>query len=274
MDRKMQLALNNLTRLHHSLKQKSDKSDKYTQTELNLPALLRLPRKNLAKIFIFLDQNVDLLPLSMTCKFINHFLSGFYMRSLFYRQLLVINKPKEENIQSELEQKQADLFSNISKEEVLQKYSKACRLHVLFTNAIQKSGEKSKELVQNINKLNDELRIQRQINSKTLTKKHTRIVESKEIAKDNEKLLNSLNEAKRDHLEVVKKITEQIRKIESEKSKARSHARVLQYALEDERADHKTYTTRLRLLKENLFKLKNYCNEMLEPKISKILSIS
>lgn len=270
----MQQVLNYLTSVHQYLKQKSDKSDQMTQTEKNLPGLLRLPGRLLGKIFIYLDINSDIFVLSISCKFMNKFLSGYYMQSLLYKQVLQKTKPKDETVLSEQESKQSDLFVNTSKEDLVQRFSKSCRFHVLISNAIQKSDEKSKELIQSINKLNDELRIQKQINSKTLTKKNTRFYESKEIEKDNLKAQNQIIETKAEHLDIVQKITDQIRKIEAEKTKARSHARILHYALEDAQADHKSYTTKLRLLKENLFKLKSYCNEMLEPKISKILTLS
>ena len=65
-------------------------------------------------------------------------------------------------------------------------------------------------------------------------------------------------------------MTDQIKKIEGEKQILRGHIRTLQMALEDTEVENANLIKKLALYKENLHKLKNYCNEMLAPKFEKI----
>lgn len=196
------------------------------------------------------------------------------MQTQFYKLILKTSLPKSENVEKEAEVKQVDALLSSSYQDLIQKFMKTARLKEVLQKGIEKTQGKSKELFVSINKLNDELRIQKQINSKTLKRVNSTVSDAKGVGAEIQRVKFLIAQKKEEHLEVVKKYTEQIKKIESEKVKARSHARVLDIALENARSDHSTYSNRLLLLKEGLFKLKCYCNEMLEPKIAKILSVS
>ena len=274
MERKVHQALHSLTALHDYLKQKSSKSDQSTQTVQSLTGLCKLQYKSLSIIFTFLDFRTDIINISETCKFLNKFLSSYYMQAQFYKQLLRIPLPKQESIEKEAETKQFDVLLSLPHQELVQRFSKTAKLKEKLQNLIEKTESKLKELFHNINKLNDELRIQKQINSKTLKKASLKEAEAKGVEVDSQRLDFLISQKKEEHLEVVKKFTEVIKKIESEKVKARSHTKVLEIALENARSDNSAFSKKLVLLKEGLFKLKCYCNEMLEPKIVKILSLS
>ena len=64
--------------------------------------------------------------------------------------------------------------------------------------------------------------------------------------------------------------TEEIKALEAKKQELKGHIKVLQSALRDTKIENFNFSKKLTQYKENLYKLKNYCNEMLEPKIKMI----
>ena len=80
----------------------------------------------------------------------------------------------------------------------------------------------------------------------------------------------SISTQKKDFSEQIVKLTETVKKSESVKRELRTHINVLETALDYEKSSNFTQVKKLSQLKENLQKLKIYCNEMLSHRVKKI----
>ena len=148
---------NSLNFLYGELKQKTTMLNKESQTSQILSPICRLPKTVLIKILLLLDFRTDISALVETCKFFNSLIASRPFQLTLYR--LTTKKPdskKEKKLQEE-KTNEAELNASLSKEEILLRIYKTKKISNMFVLAFQKSEEKLKETVKNINKLNDDV---------------------------------------------------------------------------------------------------------------------
>ena len=97
--------------------------------------------------------------------------------------------------------------------------------------------------------------------------KEAEYLELSKLIKQNKLIMMNYKQAYTDEMT---QITDKIRKVESEKQELRKQTKILKVASDDTRVTNTNLVKKYLLHKENLWKLKNYCNEMLLPKINRI----
>ncbi|OMJ92531.1 hypothetical protein SteCoe_4662 [Stentor coeruleus] len=270
METEVQKVLKSLYSIHQTLEAKNSKSDKNTQTAVDLPILCKLPTKIIGKILICLDFRSDIPALLESCKFFKKLITSYPFQKLFYSQLIKKPLVSEEKPISEQEVKEIDSFSSSSKEEILDRIRKANMIRGKINAGFIVIEEKLKEKLKAINKLNDDLRIQRQINVKTIKKKDAKEDEYINIIKEIRRTQANIQGAKHDFQTEISDQTSEIKIIESSKRIIKNQINILQHGLDNTQNENTLLSKKLSIYNENLFKLTNYCNEMLIPQINKI----
>jgi hypothetical protein len=159
MSKDVPFVLSSLVQLYEVLKQKSLSTSKSTQTSIELSPLCKFPIKTLLKILSYLDFQSDIPQLSESCKFFNRFLSSYAVQFIFYKQSTKKLGEKSEKEQIEQEFKVQDSLMALTREEITTKYSKLLMLKEKLSMMLEKAEEKTKELLQNKNKLIDDVKI-------------------------------------------------------------------------------------------------------------------
>lgn len=91
-----------------------------------------------------------------------------------------------------------------------------------------------------------------------------------EIIKEIKRTQANIQGAKHDFQTEISGQTAEIKLIESSKRNLKNQINILQHGLDDSQNENFSLARKLALYNENLFKLTNYCNEMLLPQINKI----
>lgn len=158
METEVQKVLISLSNIHKILEAKNSKSDKETQTAVELPILCKLPTKIIGKILVCLDFRSDIPALLESCKFFKKLITSYPFQRMFYSKL--VKKPliSEEKPISEQEVKEIESFSSASREEIIDKIRKANMIRGKINVGFVMIEEKLKEKLKAINKLNDDVR--------------------------------------------------------------------------------------------------------------------
>jgi hypothetical protein len=255
-----------LSTFYKELKQKQSLLDKTTQTSYDLCTFCKLPKNILFKILSFLDFQLDVTSLSETCKFFHTLLGSYAVQLIFYKQSTRKHEMKAEKEQTELELKAQDSISAMSREEILARYGKSVYLREKLSFMLEKAENSSKELLSIKNKLSDEvtliqLRIQKQINHKTIKKRNLANTEGTSISAQTKRLNLSISAYKEEHQATISSLTASLKLIEKEKQVLRRHIRTLAAGADAARSYNHHLSRRLSQSLFNLSKLKSYCNE-------------
>ena len=146
-----------LSTLHTKIIEKTSIINKETQTSQTLSLITQLPQKILIKVFIFLDFRSDIPSMLETCKIFNNTISSRSFQLILYKNTTKKPDSKKQKIQQEQETKETDKLVSLTKEEILERLIKTKKIMAVLNLGVQKTDEKLKEFLKNINKLNDDV---------------------------------------------------------------------------------------------------------------------
>jgi hypothetical protein len=244
-------------------------------------AVCILPRAVLRTVFLFLDFYTDIPTISETCKLFHSITKS---RS-FHISLFSLCKPREHRARSnrsgysetstnmsmeDVEHVRRDL-GEMSREELQNQLKVANSVKRLLGDKLRSQEKKIDEYRREVEGLNDNLRIQQQINSKTFNKisvYQKQFEEQKLLAEERHQQLNCLKEQS---LEEQAKITDRLRKIEEENEELMRHKKVLKSEVLRLRSEHKAGLVKIGEYRDALGKMKTYFDAMFVPQVQACL---
>lgn len=256
--------------LHQRLEQKCTMLHKETQTVQPMSGIFKMPKAVLIRIFMFLEFRTEVPAVVETCKMFNSLIASRPFQITLYRLTTDRKETKKEKTQEEVKHTEADMIAMLTKDEILARIKKTKAINNMLVAGFQKSEEKLKDMLKTISKINDEMRIQRQINAKTIKMKDGKESEYLELSKQIRQNNLLISNCTHDYTSEITLITSQIKKIEADKQELNRHIKVLQVGLQETRQNNGNLLKRFVQFRENLGKLKNYANDMMLPKVKKI----
>lgn len=246
-------------------------------------AMCILPRAVLRTVFLFLDFYTDIPTISETCKLFHAVTKS---RS-FHISLFSLCKPREHRAHSarsgysesstNLSMDDADHarkdLGEMSREELQNQLKVANSVKRLLGEKLRSQEKRIDDFRKEVEILNDNLRIQQQINSKTFTKisqYQKQYEEQKLIAEERTQQLNTLREQS---LEEQANLTEKLKKIEQENEELIRHKKVLKSEVLRLRGEHKAGLVKIGEYRDALGKMKTYFDAMFVPQVKACIQL-
>jgi hypothetical protein len=260
-----------------NLQQKRYIEEKQTQTHEiteKSSVLLSLPKKILVTILLYLNFLNDIPNISETCKYLSNMTSSRLFQVLSYK--ITINKSKiiSKNsfpIPEESKTQNIDM-SNKTQSEIIIEIKKNKAVKDFLLKKISNQDNSIEDLNREISKLTDELRIQNSIKNKFLDKIN-------KIEKLHESEKNSLIKVQQEidniNLVMEKEMRELIfdhRTINKNKEELNKHNFILNVELNSLINKQKSYSCSFAMYEEAVFKIKDYYQTMIEPRVHQIIS--
>mmetsp|Transcript_32678 Transcript_32678/g.56811 ORF Transcript_32678/g.56811 Transcript_32678/m.56811 type:complete len:291 (-) Transcript_32678:1343-2215(-) len=257
-----------------------------TQTENLQPrqrcAICILPRAVLRTVFLFLDFYTDIPTISETCTLFHSITKS---RS-FHISLFSLSKPREHRARSvksgysetstnmsmeDVEHVRRDL-GEMSREELQGQLKLANSVKKVLGEKLRAQEKKIDDYRREVENLNDNLRIQQQINSKTFNKisqYQKQFEEQKVLAEERTHQLNTLREQA---LEDQAKLSDKLKKLEDENDELMRHKKVLKSEVFRLRGEHKSSLVKIGEYRDALGKMKTYFDAMFVPQVQSSIS--
>lgn len=273
--------IDELGKIYASLKQESAKVrvSSTSQTEATQPrqkgSICILPRSVLRTIFLFLDFYTEVPTASETCKLFHSITKS---RS-FHISLFSLSKPREHRVRStrsgvsettinlsmeDVEHVRKDL-GEMSRDELHNQLKVANSVKRLLGDKLRSQEKRIEEYRREVDTLNDNLKIQQQINSKTFNKisqYQKQFEEQKFLAEDRTHQLNTLRE---EALDIKATLSDEVKRTEEENVELIRHKKVLKSEVLRLRGEHKSSMGKIGEYRGALGKMKTYFDAMSAP---------
>lgn len=276
------LLVESLTHLYEKLRlQKSTDSQETQVTPHNLYShnnFSKIPKVILRSILLFLDYYQDIPNVYITSHLFKDVISSrAYQSNLMKIYSHRLQKHKVSTLPPLVPPNESDNIKLQAESEVLTKESALAQLKTanavkdFLANKIVSQDKTIDKLKKDLEKTNDELRIQKQINSKTM-KKVSGFQEKYDLEKKTAKdVLEKIDKITQEHEDEVISFKEVIEKTETEKEELKRHKFALRGEVLRLRNEYQECAHKLKHYNDGVSKMKTYFDAMFCPKISVIV---
>lgn len=279
MDEEIEFLVLSMNSLYETLKAKENSQDVATQTNSSdyqqISLLQLIPKHVFRKIFLYLDFITDIPSLSESCVYFNSIINSRRFQVSLYH---IISAKAHKSRSVTLPARQDNDFTRFrtenesyNKEDLTAQLKTANAVRDFLANKILLQEKRIEESNKEIDKLNDELRVQKQINSKTIAK--VAIVSAQFEAAKNEafEAKETIELMSHQQKEETEKLRNDIAAYDKEKLELRRHKKVLSAEVIRLRDEYQSCLQKLGQYNDAVSKLKSYFDAMVSTKVTPII---